>query len=63
MVDRLKRICVLCLLLLPVILFARDLGDVSTQLKGNVRPVTKLIIGIAYLSGIGFGIAAVFKLK
>ena len=48
--------------LLPVAL-GDDLGDAAKSIRAPIEKITDLILGLAYISGIGFGIAAVFKLK
>ena len=41
----------------------RTLGEVFVGLSQSFPDIGKLIIAIAYISGIGFGIAAVYKFK
>lgn len=39
------------------------IGDLATNITGSFGGLTQLIIGAAYVAGIGFGVAAVFKFK
>ena len=41
----------------------QTIGSLANNIASNFEDVGKLMIGVAYLSGIGFGIAAVFKFK
>lgn len=41
----------------------QNLGDVAVRVRGNFLPIGKLMIATAYIAGIGFGIAAVYKFK
>lgn len=43
--------------------FAADLGSIALSITDSFESVGKLMIALAYLSGIGFGISAVFKFK
>lgn len=45
--------------------FADDasLGDLATNLSDSFQGIAKLMIGTAYVAGIGFGISAIFKFK
>lgn len=43
--------------------YAADLGSIAMSITDSFESVGKLMIGLAYLSGIGFGISAVFKFK
>lgn len=59
--------------LLPVSLFAsntttattttKSLGDVAETITESFGGITELIIGIATVAGLGFGVAAIFKFK
>lgn len=40
-----------------------DLGGMACKLAGSFKAIGHLMIGLAYISGIGFGIGAVFKFK
>ena len=40
-----------------------NIGDLATNITGSFGGLTQLIIGTAYVAGIGFGVAAVFKFK
>jgi len=42
---------------------ARDIGDVFQNFSEQYTPIARLIIGVSAVSGIGFGIAAVYKFK
>ena len=42
---------------------AMNLGDMAESITSSFEKVGKLMIGLAYVSGIGFGISAVFKFK
>ena len=63
----------LVLYMLPGLLFAaggdncptsvKNLGDVAQRLACEMPSIDRFIIAIAYLSGIGFGVAAIFKFK
>ncbi|HJN37774.1 MAG TPA: type IV secretion protein IcmD [Gammaproteobacteria bacterium] len=63
---KMKYFGLLCLCLVPD-LFAggppQTIGEVAKNVSENFEDIGKLMIGIAYLSGIGFGIAAIFKFK
>ncbi len=53
-------------LLLPVVVLgqnAPDLGKVAATITGSFGGITQLIIGIATVAGLGFGVAAIFKFK
>lgn len=39
------------------------LGGVACNLQAVFPSIVQLLIGIAYVSGVGFGVAAIFKLK
>lgn len=41
----------------------QTIGQVAENIASNFENIGKLMIGVAYLSGLGFGIAAVFKFK
>ncbi|MBM93677.1 MAG: type IV secretion protein IcmD [Legionellales bacterium] len=45
--------------------FAEDasLGKLAENLSGSFEGIAKLMIGTAYVAGIGFGISAIFKFK
>ena len=58
----------LLLLLVPDLIFAFDpetltLGQIGINLTGSFKNLGKLIIATAYITGIGFGIASIFKFK
>lgn len=40
-----------------------SLGSLAQNLTGSFKQIGQLMIGVAYLAGIGFGIAAIFKFK
>lgn len=40
-----------------------NIGDLANNITGSFGGLTQLIIGTAYVAGIGFGVAAVFKFK
>lgn len=42
---------------------ATTIGGMASTLASNFNAVGKLMIGTAYIAGIGFGIAAIFKFK
>ena len=42
---------------------AENLGTVATRITQSFSAIGKLMISTAYLAGIGFGIAAIFKFK
>ena len=75
MVNTRRRLLNNIILLLPAIItgysFAesacpdqvKNLGDVAQRLACQMPSINKFMIAIAYLSGIGFGVAAVFKFK
>lgn len=42
---------------------AMALGDMAESITSSFEKIGKLMIALAYLSGIGFGISAVFKFK
>jgi intracellular multiplication protein IcmD len=41
----------------------QDLGNLATNLQSNFTKIGQLMISTAYLAGLGFGIAAIFKFK
>ena len=41
----------------------QTIGEIATNIAGSFEDIGKLMIGVAYISGIGFGIASVFKFK
>ena len=44
--------------------FATDtIGNLATNVSANLSDIGQLMIGIAYVAGIGFGISAIFKFK
>ncbi|MBT4803810.1 MAG: type IV secretion protein IcmD [Legionellales bacterium] len=43
--------------------FAMNIGDMADSITTSFVKIGKLMIGLAYVSGIGFGISAVFKFK
>ena len=45
------------------IVYATDLGSIAVSITDSFESVGKLMIALAYLSGIGFGISSVFKFK
>ena len=55
--------CVILLSVLSAHLLAIPLGDVFDRMSSFVPAIGQLITGISYLSGIGFGVAAIFKFK
>ncbi len=59
---------VLVLLLIPSVVFSIDtnsltLGQIGLNVTKSFNSLGKLIIATAYITGIGFGIAAIFKFK
>ena len=40
-----------------------DIGTIATNITQSFGGLTKLLIAIAYVAGIGFGVAAIFKFK
>ena len=42
---------------------AANLGAMATQITQSFAGFGKLMIGVSYLAGIGFGISAIFKFK
>ena len=42
---------------------ATGLGLVAQNISGSFQFIGQLLIGVAYLAGIGFGIASIFKFK
>lgn len=42
---------------------SNNIGAVATNITGNFTALGKLMIAIAYLSGFGFSVAAIFKFK
>ena len=59
------RISAIFLLFFSTSLFARvlELGDMADLLVDQFDNVTSLMIAIAYVAGIGFGLTAVYKFK
>lgn len=52
--------------LLPLIALGQNapsLGDVAATITSSFGGITQLIIGIATVAGLGFGVAAIFKFK
>lgn len=54
-----------CLLGVSASVFAEaeGLGQIAKNITGSFQSIGELMIGTAYLAGIGFGIAAIFKFK
>jgi len=48
---------------MPLLGQAMTLGDMAETLTKSFAQFGKMMIGLAYVSGIGFGISAVFKFK
>lgn len=46
-----------------VVTQATTLGGIAHNITAQFKDIGKMMIGLAYLSGIGFGIGAVFKFK
>jgi len=40
-----------------------NLGNIATDITGSFSSIGKLMLAVAYLAGIGFAIAAIFKFK
>lgn len=58
----------LCALSVISIAWAADitsmtLGDVAVNIQSTFPDLIELVIAVAYVSGIGFGLAAIFKFK
>lgn len=41
----------------------RGLGTLASNIRGTFADIVKLMLGVAYVAGIGFFIAAIFKFK
>lgn len=65
----LKSICLVAIYILPEIIFAagtdgdKTLGGIASNITESLSSFTTLIIGIATVAGLGFGVAAIFKFK
>jgi intracellular multiplication protein IcmD len=42
---------------------ASTIGNMASNLVSNFNAVGKLMVGMAYMAGVGFGIASIFKFK
>ena len=42
---------------------AKTIGDMADSVAGNFEAIVKMLVGLAYVAGIGFGISAIFKFK
>jgi intracellular multiplication protein IcmD len=42
---------------------ASTIGNMASNLVANFTAVGKLMVGMAYMAGVGFGIASIFKFK
>ena len=60
---RISRFFLFTLLILPLLWYTMTLGDMAELLTKSFAQFGKMMIGLAYVSGIGFGISAVFKFK
>lgn len=49
--------------LLPQTFFAKTFGQGMRHMTQNMMPFTEFFVGIAFLCGVGFGVAAIFKFK
>lgn len=60
---------IIATVLLPVLGFAaastttQNIGAVADNISGSLKGISTLIIGIATVAGLGFGVAAIFKFK
>ena len=45
------------------VVYATDLGSIAMSITDSFESVGRLLIALAYLAGIGFGISSVFKFK
>ena len=61
--NRISRSILLIMSLLPLVGYAMTLGDMAETLTKSFAQFGKMMIGLAYVAGIGFGISAVFKFK
>ena len=62
---KLKKL-VFTLLTLSLAVFANQnqtLGGMANTLRGNFSQIASLMISVAYVAGIGFGITSIFKFK
>lgn len=60
---RISRFYILVLVVLPLAGYTMTLGDMADSVTKSFSQFGKMMIGLAYVSGIGFGISAVFKFK
>lgn len=68
-----QRIAYALILASPLVVFAdlcesaptqvRNMGDVAQRIACEFPDINSFILAVAYLSGIGFGVAAIFKFK
>ena len=42
---------------------AQNLGEMASMLRGQFTEIASLMIAVAYVAGIGFGITSIFKFK
>ena len=42
---------------------AKTIGDMADNVAGNFKAIGQMLVGLAYVAGIGFGISAIFKFK
>ena len=42
---------------------ATTIGTIASKITGSFKAIGELIFGIAYVAGLGFGVAAIFKFK
>ena len=61
--SRLLRLVPLLFLCVTAFAEVETLGEMGQSIADSFGSISKLIIATAYLSGIGFGIAAIFKFK
>ena len=50
-------------ILAPYISYAKTLGQGMRHMTNSFEPFVGMIIGIAFLCGVGFGVASIFKFK
>ena len=61
-VTRIKRVMLFSLLLTPICM-ASTIGGLADSIVGSFENLGKMILGLAFVAGIGFGAAAMFKFK
>ena len=61
-ISRIKRVMLFSLLLTPICM-ASTIGGLADSIVGSFENIGKMILGLSFIAGLGFGAAAMFKFK